>query len=198
MCSLKYLILGWAASRLYKFISVFFVCFFFKIGKSFRQSFYQYNPTRFFPHQLSLFIINKLGCRLTAAQEWMSAWVFTHNSPAEVLGALLGERKGGLAYSDCSLCICTKQQFRLPGLLGVSGWVLERVSPGVSIVLMGDFNAHVDSYGVTWRGVTGRNDLPGLTGLVLNFCASPGLSITNSMFKHKVVYKCTWYQATLA
>ncbi len=33
--------------------------------------------------------------------------------------------------------------------------------------------------------------------LSLYFCASHGLAITNSMFEHKRVHKCTWYQTTL-
>ncbi|KAK3565106.1 hypothetical protein QTP86_033155, partial [Hemibagrus guttatus] len=82
-----------------------------------------------------------------------------------------------------------------PTFLETLRGVLEGAPTGDSIVLLGDFN---DSD--TWRGVIGRNGPPDLNSsgvLLLDFCASHSLSITNTMFKHKGVHQYTWYQDTL-
>ena len=66
--------------------------------------------------------------------------------------------------------------------------VLKSAAPGDSLVLLGDFNAHFGSDSVTWRGLVGKNGHPDLkpSGVLFpDLSAHHGLSITNTMFRHK-------------
>ena len=76
-----------------------------------------------------------------------------------------------------------------------------RIPPTESLMLLGDFNAHVGNDTTTWHNVIGMNGDAHLNAngeKLLDFCAGHALSIMNTFFQHKAVHKYTWYRDALA
>ena len=74
---------------------------------------------------------------------------------------------------------------------------LQKVTSAESIVLLGDFNAHVGIDDKTWKNVIGSQGDSAITRngrFLLQVCATNVLYIMNTFFRHKRIYKYTWYR----
>ena len=68
------------------------------------------------------------------------------------------------------------------------GVALQKVTSTESIVLLGDFNTHMNSDNKTWKSVIGRQGDSNTNRngrCLLQFCATNGLCIMNTFFHHK-------------
>ena len=77
---------------------------------------------------------------------------------------------------------------------------LGKATSSESLVLLGDFNAHVGIDNATWKGVIGQHGDPDINKngrCLLQFCATNGLCIMNTFFQHKRIHKYTWYRDSL-
>ena len=77
---------------------------------------------------------------------------------------------------------------------------LGKATSSESLVLLGDFNAHVGIDNATWKGVIGQHGDPDINKngrCLLQFCATNGLCIMNTFFQHKRNNKYTWYRDSL-
>ena len=77
---------------------------------------------------------------------------------------------------------------------------LGKATSSESLVLLGDFNAHVGIDNATWKGVIGQHGDPDINKngrCLLQFCATNGLCIMNTFFQQKRIHKYTWYRDSL-
>ena len=91
-----------------------------------------------------------------------------------------------------------KTQYQL--FLDEVGAGLQKVTSEKSIVLLGDFNAHVSTDDKTWKGIIGRqgdSDIYKNEKCLLQFCATNGLCIINYFFLHKRTHKNIWYRDSM-
>ena len=103
-----------------------------------------------------------------------------------------------LGLQEWSLCIlqvyAPNAETQYHPFLDEVGVVLQKVTSAKSIVLLGDFDAHVLTTG-HGRVLSEDKEIPTLTetkGVLLQFCATNELYITNTFFWHKSIHKCIY------
>ena len=73
--------------------------------------------------------------------------------------------------------------------------LLRHVSPSDKLLVLGDFNARVGREHQLWPSVMGKHSY-GVTStngeMILQLCATIGLTIANTLFELKDQYKVTW------
>ena len=83
------------------------------------------------------------------------------------------------------------------GILEEVEVALGKATSSESLVLLGDFNAHVGIDNATWKGFIGQHGYPNINKngkRLLQFCATNALCIMNTFFQHKRIHKYTWYR----
>ena len=78
--------------------------------------------------------------------------------------------------------------------------VMGKATSSESLVLLGDFNAHVSIDNETWKGVIGQHGDPDINKngrCLLQFCATNGMCVVNTFFQHKRIHKHTWHKDSL-
>ena len=84
--------------------------------------------------------------------------------------------------------------------LGEVEAALGKATSSESLVLLGDFTAHVGIDNATWKGVIGQYgdfDIKKNGRCLLQFSATNRLCIMNTFFQHKRNHKYTWYRDSL-
>ena len=77
---------------------------------------------------------------------------------------------------------------------------LLRLLPTECTVLKENFNAHVGTNAISWKGVIGKHgdtELNENGKYLVQLCCSHGLRIMNTFFQHKKIYKYTWYRPSM-
>jgi len=132
-------------------------------------------------------------------QALLSAAVLAFSQANERVASLRLRVAGSKALTVvCAYAPNSSSEF--PAFLESVGGVLERALPADSIVVLGDFNAHMGKDRETWRGDWEErlDRTESERCFVMDFCASHGLSRTHTVFEHKVAHTCIWYQNTLS